>query len=98
MSPLRERSAAEALACLSRREISAEALARACLARIRKRDPELQAWQFLDEKRALAEAREADRSPQGPLYGIPVGIKDIIDTADMPTEYGCSLYPGHQPD
>lgn len=97
MSRLNELSATEAVALLSRREISAEELTRACLERIRKRDPELQAWQFLDEKRALAQAREADRSPQGPLYGVPVGIKDIIDTADMPTEYGCSLYRGHRP-
>lgn len=97
MSRLNELSATEAVALLSRREVSAEELTRACLERISKRDPEVHAWQFLDEERALAQARQADRSPQGPLYGVPVGIKDIIDTADMPTEYGCSLYRGHRP-
>jgi Asp-tRNA(Asn)/Glu-tRNA(Gln) amidotransferase A subunit family amidase len=97
MSRLNELSATEAVALLVRREISAEELTRACLEHIGKRDPEVQAWQFLDEKLALAQAREVDRSPKGPLYGVPVGIKDIIDTADMPTEYGCSLYRGHRP-
>src|SRR5262249_14217594 len=45
----------------------------------------------------LAQARELDRHPVGPLYGVPIGIKDIIDTAEMPTEYGSSIYAGHRP-
>jgi len=97
LSHLNQLSVTEAVALLSRREISAEELTRACLERIGERDPEVQAWQFLDVQRALAQAREVDRAPKGPLYGVPVGIKDIIDTADMPTEYGCSLYRGHRP-
>src|SRR5215469_5843835 len=94
---LTQLSASQAAALLSRREISAEELTRACLHRIADREPRVQAWQFLDEKIALAQARKLDRDSVGPLYGVPVGIKDIIDTSDMPTEYGSSIYAGHRP-
>lgn len=94
---LNQLSASQAAALLSRREISAEELTRACLHRIADREPRVQAWQFIDEKIALDQARELDRAPIAPLYGVPVGIKDIIDTADMPTEYGSSIYAGHRP-
>ena len=62
-------------------------------ARARDRRAEIQAWAFLDPDYALAQARAADawRSEgrsTGPLHGVPVGVKDIFDTADMPTEYG----------
>src|SRR5215210_6801566 len=74
----------------------------ACLERIRALEPKVQAWTFLDEEHALAEARAADerrRSGEvvGPLNGVPVGLKDIIDTADMPTENGCALHKGRTP-
>lgn len=82
---------------LARREITAEQMARACLDRIAQRDSEVQAWQWVDEARAIAQAREIDRAPRPPLYGLPIGIKDIIDTSDSPTEYGSALYRGHQP-
>jgi Asp-tRNA(Asn)/Glu-tRNA(Gln) amidotransferase A subunit family amidase len=97
MRQLTQLSASQAAALLSRREISAEELTRACLHRIADREPRVQAWQFLDENIALAQARAIDRNPVGPLYGVPIGIKDIIDTADMPTEYGSSIYRGHRP-
>lgn len=97
MTRLTQLSASQAAALLSRREISAEELTRACLHRIADREPRVQAWQFLDEKIALAQARTIDHHPVGPLYGVPVGIKDIIDTADLPTEYGSSIYAGHRP-
>ena len=75
-----------------------EALARASLERIEAREPAVRAWTFLDRERALAEARELDRMPRrGPLHGVPVGLKDIIDTAGMPTEYGSPIYAGHRP-
>jgi Asp-tRNA(Asn)/Glu-tRNA(Gln) amidotransferase A subunit family amidase len=82
--------------------LSAEELVRACLERIRQVEPTVQAWQFLDEEHALAQARAADerrRSGEavGALNGIPVGIKDIIDTADMPTENGTVLHKGRMP-
>src|SRR5437763_523636 len=82
--------------------VSSEDLVRECLERIRATEPIVQAWQFLDEEHALAQARAADerrRSGEalGALNGIPVGIKDIIDTADMPTENGTVLHKGRMP-
>ena len=67
-----------------------------------KVDGEVQAWTFLDPDHALAQARAADDArlsgaPTGLLHGIPVGIKDILDTADMPTENGSVLHAGHTP-
>src|SRR5260370_8155432 len=94
---LTQLSASQAAALLSRREISAEELTRACLHRIADREARVQAWQFIDEKIALDQARQLDRFPIAPLYGVPIGIKDIIDTADMPTEYGSSIFSGHRP-
>ena len=75
---------------------------RACLLRIRELEPRVQAWAFLDEDHALAQARAADDlkrtgAPIGPLHGVPVGIKDIFDTADLPTERGSALCAGRTP-
>ena len=71
---------------------------RSCLDRIDAREDTVKAWQHLDPENALAQAEECDRSPAGgPLHGIPVGLKDIIDTADMPTTYGSPIYADHQP-
>jgi Asp-tRNA(Asn)/Glu-tRNA(Gln) amidotransferase A subunit family amidase len=82
--------------------ISSAQLVDACLARVREVDGEVQAWAFLDPDHALAQAHAADEwrrggRPTGPLHGVPVGIKDIIDTADMPTENGSVLYRGRTP-
>jgi Asp-tRNA(Asn)/Glu-tRNA(Gln) amidotransferase A subunit family amidase len=82
--------------------ISSEQLVEACLARIRDVDPQVQAWAFLDADYALKQARAADAlrlegKPIGPLHGVPVGIKDIFDTADMPTENGSVIYTGRTP-
>ena len=63
-----------------------------------EREPELRAWAHLDAEAALAQARERDGGPpRGPLHGLPVGVKDIIDTADIPTTYGSPIYAGHRP-
>jgi Asp-tRNA(Asn)/Glu-tRNA(Gln) amidotransferase A subunit family amidase len=83
-------------------KISSEELTRACLARIEAREPEVQAWAFLDPEHALRQARAADEwrkrgRPLGPLHGLPVGVKDIIDTADMQTENGTVLHAGRRP-
>ena len=83
-------------------KISSEELTRACLARIEAREAEVQAWAFLDPEHALRQARAADEwrkrgRPLGPLHGLPVGVKDIIDTADMPTENGTVLHAGRRP-
>ncbi|HEU4441382.1 MAG TPA: amidase [Burkholderiales bacterium] len=78
--------------------MKSETLVSACLERIAKREAEVHAWAYLDPERALAEARARDReSPRSALHGVPVGIKDVIDTADMPTEYNSPIYRGHQP-
>src|SRR4051794_26649614 len=81
-------SAAEAIAQLSSGALTAEALTRACLDRAAER-ASVKAWKWLDPEYALAQAREADRAGRpGLLSGLPIGVKDIIDTADMPTEHG----------
>ncbi len=95
-------TALEASERLARGELSAVALTEACLQRIGEREPQIGAFSFVDEELALAQARQADAQrgsgrPLGPLHGLPVGIKDIIDTADMPTENGAALDAGRRP-
>lgn len=102
MEHLSQLTASEAARRMREGLLTAEELVGACLERIRQVEPVVQAWQFLDEDHALAQARAADerrRSGQavGALNGIPVGIKDIIDTADMPTENGTVLHQGRTP-
>ena len=97
-TPLNELSAAEAARQIESRELTAEALASACLERIAERDDAVRAWAFLHAKQALAQARELDRMPRrSRLHGVPFGIKDIIDTEDLPTEYNSPIYRGHRP-
>jgi amidase len=92
-------SACEAARRIAAREITALALVDACLARIDSREAEIRAWQHLDAEaaRAQALARDAAPAPLGPLHGVPVGVKDLIDTAESPTEYGSPIYEGHRP-
>ena len=95
-------SASEAARLIRDGVISSEHLIEACLARISEKDDQIQAWAFLDAAYALAQARAADErrqsgGPTGPLHGVPVGIKDIFDTADMPTENGSVLDAGRTP-
>jgi len=90
--------AREAAALIAEGRLTAVALTEACLARIEARDGEVRAWVHLDPEAALAQARACDAlAPAGPLHGVPVGIKDIMDTADMPTEYGSPIYRDHRP-
>jgi Asp-tRNA(Asn)/Glu-tRNA(Gln) amidotransferase A subunit family amidase len=95
-------SAVDAAREIREGKLSSEELVRACLERIRELETKVQAWIFLDEEHALAQARAADErkalgEPLGPLHGVPVGLKDIIDTADMPTENGTVLHKGRTP-
>jgi Asp-tRNA(Asn)/Glu-tRNA(Gln) amidotransferase A subunit family amidase len=95
-------SAVDAARLIRDGAISSEELVDACLARIREVDDEVQAWAFLDPPHALAQARARDLERRegravGPLHGLPVGIKDIIDTGDMPTEDGTVLHSGRTP-
>ena len=96
--PLEELGAAAAIRRLRDGEITSEALVRACLERIAREEPRLHAWAHLDPDRAIGEACSVDaRGRPGPLHGLPVGIKDIIDTADAPTECGTPVYRGRRP-
>jgi Asp-tRNA(Asn)/Glu-tRNA(Gln) amidotransferase A subunit family amidase len=80
------------------REITAEAVVQSCLERIREREPVVRAWAHLDPEQALAAARASDRGAKGGvLKGVPFGIKDIFDTADMPSGYGSPIYTGCRP-
>jgi len=92
-------SAADALARLRERTLSSEELVRACLARIEERDAEVKAWAAIDREDALAQARRIDSlQERPPLCGLPIGIKDLIDTQDLPTTYGSPIYRGHRPE
>jgi Asp-tRNA(Asn)/Glu-tRNA(Gln) amidotransferase A subunit family amidase len=95
-------TATQALADIRAGKLTAEQYLTACLERIREVDQEIQAWAFLDPHHALEQARAADARrrlgrPLGPLHGLPVGVKDIVDTADMPTENGTVLHAGRRP-
>src|SRR5690348_11824691 len=79
-------------------EATAETGTRACLERVAEREATVGAWAYIDAERALAEARRRDQArTKGPLHGVAVGIKDIFDTADMPTSYGSPIYADHRP-
>ncbi|WP_210275453.1 amidase [Rhizobium sp. G21] len=102
MSDPADLSITEARAALDRRELSAEELTTACLRRIEERNSSYHAFVHVDADRALDAARRADRDiaageSRGPLHGIPVGVKDLFDTADMPTTRGSGVFAGHRP-
>ena len=91
-------SACEAAKQLAQRSLRAEDLVRDCLARIDAREAQVQAWSHLARDAALARARALDLGAhQGLLHGLPIGVKDLMATADMPTTYGSPIYAGHQP-
>lgn len=91
-------SATDAAAAIADGRLTSEALVAACLERVAAREGEVRAWAYIDPEQALAEARARDRTPRrSRLHGIPVGIKDVIDTADMPTEYGSPIYRNNRP-
>jgi aspartyl-tRNA(Asn)/glutamyl-tRNA(Gln) amidotransferase subunit A len=102
MTKLADLDALEAARRIATGELRSAELVSACLARIDERDDTVQAWAFLDTDtvRAQAEALDDHRAggrPTGPLHGLPVAIKDIIDTATMPTENGTVLDAGRMP-
>jgi Asp-tRNA(Asn)/Glu-tRNA(Gln) amidotransferase A subunit family amidase len=78
---------------IERGELSARSLVQSCLERIAEREPQVQAWAFLEKDSAFSRVDLAGK----PLLGIPVGVKDIFDTFDMPTQYGSRIYLGHRP-
>jgi Asp-tRNA(Asn)/Glu-tRNA(Gln) amidotransferase A subunit family amidase len=95
-------SLVDAAAGIREGRISSSELVEACLARVDEVDGKVQAWAFLDRNYALAQAKAADEHrmhgrPTGPLHGVPVGVKDIFDTGDYPTEFGSPLWAGRTP-
>jgi Asp-tRNA(Asn)/Glu-tRNA(Gln) amidotransferase A subunit family amidase len=102
MTDLSELTAAQAAAGIASGRFSSEDVTGACLTRIAQLDGAVGAFAFIDADHALAQARESDawrRSgrPTGPLHGVPVAVKDLIDTADYPTEYGSRYFAGRRP-
>jgi Asp-tRNA(Asn)/Glu-tRNA(Gln) amidotransferase A subunit family amidase len=90
--------ASEIVAKIAAGETTCEAVVRDCLARIAVREPIVKAWVNFNPELALAQAHALDREPRrGPLHGVPIGIKDVIDTFDMPTEMGSPIYRGYRP-
>ncbi|HME94209.1 MAG TPA: amidase [Methylomirabilota bacterium] len=97
-----EMSAGELAGLMGEGRVTAVEVVEACLRRIREIEETVQAWAFLDAEYAVAQAKGADERrlsgrPVGSLNGVPVGLKDIIDTADMPTENGSVLHAGRTP-
>lgn len=93
---------AQAAALIAARKLGVEELARSCLARTAARDPLVKAWVHLDPDQVIAKARELDKvlihaGAKGPLHGLPMGVKDMIDTGDMPTTNNSPIYQGHRP-
>lgn len=98
LASLNELSALEITAAIGSGRATCEGVTRACLERITAREPQVLAWEYLNPDQVIAQARALDRSGRpGPLFGVPFGVKDIIDTCDMPTGYGSPIYAGHQP-
>jgi Asp-tRNA(Asn)/Glu-tRNA(Gln) amidotransferase A subunit family amidase len=79
-------------------DLSAAGVIASCLDRIAEREPVVRAWSHLASATALAQARAVDRGAKKTLLnGVPFGLKDIFDTADMPTTYGSPIYVGWRP-
>jgi Asp-tRNA(Asn)/Glu-tRNA(Gln) amidotransferase A subunit family amidase len=95
---LNELGVSEIVAKIAAGEITCEAVTRDCIERIAAREPVVKAWVNFNPELALAQAHALDREPRrGPLYGVPIGVKDVIDTFDMPTEMGSPIYRGYRP-
>lgn len=97
-----ELSATEAASLIAERKLSVEELTRSCLKRIADRDEAVKAWAFLSPEMAIGKAKELDKvlihaGTRRPLHGLPFGVKDMIDTGDMPTTNNSPIYDGHQP-
>ena len=96
--PIHEWTASEIAQAVNNGTVSAESVARDCLDHIAAREPAVQAWQFIDPDLVIAQAKAVDRAGgNAALRGVPVGMKDIIDTEDMPTEYGSPIHRGYRP-
>jgi Asp-tRNA(Asn)/Glu-tRNA(Gln) amidotransferase A subunit family amidase len=95
-------SLTQAAAGIREGRITSAELVHDCLERVAEVDSKVQAWAFLDRDHAMQQAEAADLYRKqgkalGPLHGVPIGIKDIFDTGDMPTELGSPLWAGRTP-
>lgn len=98
MTPIADLTAIEMATRVRAGSLTAEAVSEACLEAVREREGAVQAWQYLDVGAVRAQVRQLDiGTPNGLLHGIPIGVKDIFDTWDMPTGYGSDIYAHHQP-
>lgn len=85
-------------ACIARREVSVETVARAGIAHIEEHESAVHAWQYFDAEQVIEQARKLDaQTHSGLLFGLPIGVKDLMDTADMPTTYGSPIYGNNRP-
>jgi Asp-tRNA(Asn)/Glu-tRNA(Gln) amidotransferase A subunit family amidase len=96
-------TATEAVQAIASGHLSSVDLVKSCLAQIADTDASIKAWAYLDPESALAQAAECDRIRKaglgtGPLHGLPVGLKDVIDTRDMPTQRGTDIFKDRQPE
>lgn len=98
MKDLESLSATQAIKALSKREIKATDLLLSCLDRIGQKESLVRAWASLGKENALSRAKQLDKGAfQGILHGLPIGVKDLYDTYDLPTSYGSSIYANHYP-
>jgi Asp-tRNA(Asn)/Glu-tRNA(Gln) amidotransferase A subunit family amidase len=80
--------------------LTVEVYAKSLLSRVKSRDGVVHAWAYLDPELVLQRARELDQLPaekRGPLHGVAIGVKDVILTKDMPTEYNSPIYENDAP-
>jgi Asp-tRNA(Asn)/Glu-tRNA(Gln) amidotransferase A subunit family amidase len=92
--------AAEALGLIRQGDLTIEAYAKSLLSRIKERDSQVRAWVYLNEEQVLGRARELDQVPhdqRSPIHGLPVGVKDVMLTKDMPTQHNSRIYQSDQP-
>lgn len=98
MTDLLDLPARELAMRLQRRDVTAEAVTRAAVERIEAKDGRIRAWSHFDAGQAMEQARRLDRMAiQGVFHGLPLGVKDLMDTEDMPATYGSPIYAGHRP-
>src|SRR6185436_18327230 len=100
MDKLHELGLREAAQRIREGRLTSAELTRACLTRCSRLEPLVQAWEHLAPERAMEQAEDRDAALKtggatGPLHGVPLGIKDIIDVAGMPTTMGSEIYAGH---
>jgi len=98
MKPANELTATELVAATTAGQLTVEQVALDVIDRIKARDAEVQAWAWFDADALLAQARALDAEPvKGPLHGVPLGIKDVFNTKDMPTQHNSARYADSRP-